>query len=564
MPTINGTEDADFLHGTPQNDTISGLGGDDSIQGGGGVDSLFGGEGNDSMSLDQSNGEARGGSGDDVLSAGFRSGNASFALDGDDGNDRLFFSGLGGAANGGSGTDLLHLGYYATYDLLLTPPTADPEGGYSGVVRSNSVAGTIAFTGVERFHFENVNSYETFSPASLTTGDGDDFFSLSSGNDHIDARGGDDFIDGGGGVDTMIGGLGDDIYVLSTPLDIVVEHPGEGVDTISTLFNFSIADYPDVENLSGVGRLTGNALDNYISGSEMMDVLAGLGGSDTLVGGARSDAYLLDDANDVIVEREGAYEGDNDTVYTVVSFTLSSGAWIETITVYDRTTTDALNLTGNEFGQTIYGNNGVNTLDGHGGADVLYGLGGDDAYIVDWFDDTVLESAGGGTDTVYAMTHYTLTAGAEVEVLLVYDRTTTSAINFNGNELAQTIYGNAGNNVIDGKGGNDTIYLMGGSDTVHFSAALGAGNVDAVRGFASGDDKLQLDSVTFAGLAPGALSADAFGDNALPADANDRLLYNEALGQLFFDADGNGAGAAVLFATLDPGTLLGAGDFIVV
>ena len=52
--------------------------------------------------------------------------------------------------------------------------------------------------------------------------------------------------------------------------------------------------------------------------------------------------------------------------------------------------------------------------------------------------------------------------------------------------------------------------------------------------------------------------------NALPADGNDRLLYNQVTGQLFFDADGNGAGAAFLFATLGAGTVLAASDFVVV
>src|SRR5690606_24679878 len=167
------------------------------------------------------------------------------------------------------------------------------------------------------------------------------------------------------------------------------------------------------------------------------------------------------------------------------------------------------------------------------------------------------------TDTVYTTGHFVLSAGSEVEVLGVYNRSTTTATNLGGNEFANAIYGNAGSNVIDGKGGADTIYLMGGADTVYFSTPLGAGNVDAVIGFASGDDRLQLDRVIF-GLAPGALPASAFVLGSAAQDANDRLIYNQGTGQLFFDADGTGAGAAVLFATLGAGTALNASDFLVV
>jgi len=43
-----------------------------------------------------------------------------------------------------------------------------------------------------------------------------------------------------------------------------------------------------------------------------------------------------------------------------------------------------------------------------------------------------------------------------------------------------------------------------------------------------------------------------------------RIVYNGATGQLFYDADGSGAGAAVLFATLSGNPVLGAGDFTVI
>ena len=66
------------------------------------------------------------------------------------------------------------------------------------------------------------------------------------------------------------------------------------------------------------------------------------------------------------------------------------------------------------------------------------------------------------------------------------------------------------------------------------------------------------------GSALGALNANAFVTGTAAQDADDRIIYDSATGKLFFDADGSGAGAAVLFATLDAGLALTASDFTVI
>ncbi|WP_375390881.1 hypothetical protein [uncultured Sphingomonas sp.] len=83
------------------------------------------------------------------------------------------------------------------------------------------------------------------------------------------------------------------------------------------------------------------------------------------------------------------------------------------------------------------GNAGVNTLITHGGNDVLQGRGGDDAYLV-FTGDAVIETQGGGYDTVYAIGDYVLTAGAMVEVLPSYDPDGFVAQNLTGH-AADTI-----------------------------------------------------------------------------------------------------------------------------
>lgn len=132
-----------------------------------------------------------------------------------------------------------------------------------------------------------------------------------------------------------------------------------------------------------------------------------------------------------------------------------------------------------------------------------------------------------------------------------------------GNEIAQTITGNAGLNIIDGKLGIDTLTGGAGNDYFVFSTAL-SGNRDQINDFNSAADTIRLDQTIFTKLTVvGALNAAYFKAGA-PADANDYILYNSSTGMLSYDVDGNGAQAAVQFAYLNnkPATLTAA-DFYV-
>jgi serralysin len=205
----------------------------------------------------------------------------------------------------------------------------------------------------------------------------------------------------------------------------------------------------------------------------------------------------------------------------------------------------------------------VNSFDGGGGGDVLVGLGGDDLYFVR-SNDRVVEAAGGGSDRVLALASFALEAGSQVELLTTADNLGSAAINLTGNEFAQFLYGNAGANRLDGKAGADVLTGLGGADLFAFTSALGSTNVDRITDFQAGIDKIALDHGLFAGLGLGALNPNAFFAGGAAHDADDRIVYNAATGQILFDADGSGLGAAVLFATLDTRPALAAGDFTVI
>ena len=68
--------------------------------------------------------------------------------------------------------------------------------------------------------------------ATLAGGHGDTVLWGNSGNDTLIGQDGNDVLIGGAGADTMTGGAGNDIYVVDNPADTVIEHPGEGIDTV--------------------------------------------------------------------------------------------------------------------------------------------------------------------------------------------------------------------------------------------------------------------------------------------------------------------------------------------
>jgi Ca2+-binding RTX toxin-like protein len=188
----------------------------------------------------------------------------------------------------------------------------------------------------------------------------------------------------------------------------------------------------------------------------------------------------------------------------------------------------------------------------------------------------VVESSGGGTDSVSSAITHTLAVNVEQLTL-----TGTAAINGTGNTLSNTLTGNTGANALSGGDGNDVLAggdgidtLLGGNgndrleggagndsltgnagiDTFRFASALnGSTNVDRLADFSVVDDRIELENSIFTKLVtPGALSASLFraSTTGLAADSNDHVLYDTDSGQLFYDADGSGAAARVLIASL--------------
>jgi Ca2+-binding RTX toxin-like protein len=288
-------------------------------------------------------------------------------------------------------------------------------------------------------------------------------------------------------------------------------------------------------------------------------MLNGGTGVDTATGGLGDDTFFVDQAADLCIE--GVGEG-TDTVRSTVTYTV--GANIENLTLLGAAN---INGTGNNLANIVTGNTGDNVLNGGTGADSLRGDLGNDTYVIDDAGDTIIEPAAGGTDLVNSSVSFTL--GANVENLTL---TGAGAINGTGNTLANIITGNAGANLLNGgtgnddlfgKGGNDDLTGGGGADKFRFDTALNAAsNVDDILDFSVVDDTIFLDRDVFTAiLVDGTLAAGAFRAGVAAVDADDRIIYNAATGQIFYDSDGVGGAAQILFATVVAGTALTNADF---
>ena len=135
----------------------------------------------------------------------------------------------------------------------------------------------------------------------------------------------------------------------------------------------------------------------------------------------------------------------------------------------------------------------------------------------------------------------------------------------NGGAGADTINGGAGADTISGGAGTDAISGGTGADTLVFNNLSAA---DTVTDFVVGEDLIRLAKSAMAALgATGALTASEFVSGAglaVGQDASDRVVYNTTDGALYYDADGSGAGAAVLLATFTGAPELTVAHFTVI
>lgn len=326
---------------------------------------------------------------------------------------------------------------------------------------------------------------------------------------------------------------------------------------------FTIANGVRIENAtggSGADTLIGNIYGNTLNGGA---------GIDNMRGGAGNDFYVVDNASDRVNEAAAGSNGF-DTIRSTITINLGLGFYTGDIEAVTLQGTGNINAIGSSIANVLTGNSGINILNGMVGADTLRGLGGNDTYVIDNALDVVDESAAGSGGLDRILSSVTVNLSNTAQILGSIERVElqgSANINGIGNLLANGILGNSGVNNINGLGGSDTLTGGLGNDIFQFSTALGtgaSGNVDTITDFTHLGDRMWLDNAIFSSLALGALSATNLRIAGTgPLDNNDYLIYNSATGGIYYDADANGFGTAVLFAQVTAGTVITAFDFYV-
>ncbi|GGI54681.1 calcium-binding protein [Oxalicibacterium solurbis] len=375
----NGTQNIDLIYSGNGNDVIFAFGGDDEIETNGGNDVIDGGAGNDLLN---------GGLGDDVYIFGHGDGideidqNSAAAMDVD--IIRLKENVLS------SDVLLTREGDTLVLEILSTGDRISQEDWFVGGINR-----------VSRVEFSDGTSWDLRSmfkeilngseDEDLLEGNEQDSYQFGmGGDDDLYGNAGNDVLNGGAGNDYLVGGLGDDVYVFER---------GDGVDVVDQID----AGVSDVDVI------------RFGEGISVSDVLV-IRNESTLI-------FSIRDSNDSVTLQNFL---DSD-LYKKTKIEFFDGTVWDSNTVIENSRSI---ISGTEFDDEFYGDDGADTLFGQAGNDYL-----------DGYDGKNYVSGGDGNDTLYA--------GYDDDVL-------------SGDDGDDMLYGWAGNDYLEGGEGSD--YLESAND----------------------------------------------------------------------------------------------------
>jgi len=381
------------------------------------------------------------------------------------------------------------------------------------------------------FRFDGSNDSEL-----VYGSDGVDYATLRLGNDTMFGYGGIDRLIGHGGADSLDGGEGDDIFEISGF--------GSGNSGTSSKADDGKAEWIISASLAASKGVTngitnasdyGNKTDVIIGGKgyDSLRVTAGIGATN-----AANGTIALDDNNFKQMEKvevggsasrdadESAWQQLRDghlyfarsssVTDTATSAGGSSGNSINNVVIdASGVTKNGLTFEGNANTQRFIGTTKADVFIGNEGADTLTGGGGADKFVFQTIREYARDS--GTANGVIAYT-----AGDEA-----FDATDADTI---------TDFTTGSDKIVFRVEGTTTL-----EDTFDSLVALTKGNLTSTN-VEIGDITASLDT---AGSATSFIKADTTGSDI----------------KVYYDADGSGAGAAVLIATLTNISTVGVSDF---
>ena len=462
-------------------------GGDDYLEGGDGTDLIWG----DAKTV-QAGAVVVGG--DDTIYGG----NGLDIMRGQDGNDTFLI-----AADSEHPSDELINGGAGFDRILFNPHTAGETLQLSSLVTAVELVemGIIAAGNIDA----------RFLPAVIATLRGNDFGNTIQGSEYgerIEGKAGADVLRGNDGNDTILGDDGDDIIGGGAGTD--EQHGGAGNDVLQVRDDEVMAGevYDGGDDFDTLGLTGGLAHDmRAVAFTSIEAVSFDIGFSQAqkslIVNAAEFGNGQLDANLEVIFDSSGAsrlqVNLEGLTAFDASGFTFQNAGG-----------GDVLSITGTAFADDIFGSSIGDRIVTGGGNDYV--------------------SAGAGNDTI--------SGGGGIDSL-------------EGRAGNDTISGGVGSDTLSGGLGRDRLEGGSGDDMFLFIEAPKTRDADIIAGFDAGRDSIWLRASAFkGGLSTGPLSQASFVNGTAAVDGDSRVIFDEATGRLFYDADGTGSVAAIKLATL--------------
>jgi len=386
-------------------------------------------------------------------------------------------------------------------DLIVGAYRADAAGN----LKSTAGAAYVIFG---RDFTDEATTIGTAGPNSLAGLDGDGLIF----DDRIIGGRGNDTLFGTAGADTLIGGQGNDLFRIAD-LGFARVDGGSGSDTLAL-------------DLAGVTLDLRAVPNRFLRDIETFD-LTGTGNNRLVV--TKNEVLNLSDTTNTLTVLRNAGDG----------VTFVGGGWSDAGTTggFRRFVNGEAVVRVQETSIPGGPTAGADNLTGTTGADTIDALGGND----------------------------TINGGAGADSILGND----GADSLLGGNAADTLIGGAGNDTIAGEAGNDLLTGGSGADIFRFGPISDAR--DTITDYTAADDTIQLSAAGFGGGltvginlgATGRFDANATGA-ATSAAGVGQVTFETDTGILRYDADGSGAGAAVIFATLAGVASLVASEFVVI